>query len=55
LRRGRQLAQPLTALNHAISYMSVWSDLDSEVADSEFGSAIPRFLRRLVNTTFTNA
>jgi hypothetical protein len=55
LRRGWQLAQPLTALNHAISYMSVWSDLGSEVADSEFGSAIPRFLRRLVDTTFTNA
>ena len=55
LRRGWQLAQPLTALNHAISYLSVWSDLDSDVADSEFGSAIPRFLRRLVETTPANA
>ena len=55
LQRGWQLAQPLTALNHAISYLSVWSDLDSEVADSEFGTAIPRFLRRLVETTSANA
>jgi hypothetical protein len=43
-----RLAEPLTALNHAISYVSIWSDVDAEAADREFGSATRRWLQWLV-------
>jgi aminoglycoside phosphotransferase (APT) family kinase protein len=51
LRRAWQLAEPLTALNHAIGYISLWSVVRAEAADREFGSATTRFLRSLVDAT----
>jgi hypothetical protein len=50
LRNAWRLAEPLTALNHAIGYVSLWSNVATEAADREFGSATSRFLRRLVHT-----
>ncbi len=49
LRNAWRLAEPLTALNHAINYVSLWSNVDAEAADREFGSATRRFLRRLLD------
>jgi hypothetical protein len=43
-----QLAQPLTALNHAIGYVSLWSSVAQEAADREFGRYAARFLQSLV-------
>ena len=49
LRHAWQLAQPLTALNHAISYVSLWSALDPQAADREFGGSAARWLHSLVD------
>jgi aminoglycoside phosphotransferase (APT) family kinase protein len=55
LRDAWRLAEPLTALNHAISYVSLWSNVAAEAADREFGSATRRFLRRLLEATRRDA
>ncbi len=49
LSRAWQLAEPLTAFNHAISYVALWSSIDAEAADREFGSATRQFLRTLLD------
>jgi Phosphotransferase enzyme family len=55
LRNAWRLAEPLTALNHAIGYVSLWSNVAVEAADREFGSATRRFLRRLLDVIRRNA
>jgi hypothetical protein len=49
-----QLAQPLTALNHAISYVSLWSAIDPQAADREFGGSTARWLHSLVDALRRN-